>query len=55
MQEKSLAELYPDIVAEWHPEKNGETKFSDLLVGSYYKYWWRCEHRHEWKDSVKSW
>jgi len=49
-----LETVHPEIAKEWHPEKNEKIKPSDVLVGSYHKYWWRCEHGHEWKASVKS-
>lgn len=49
-----LATQCPDLVAEWHPIKNGVVKPSDIQVGSNYKAWWVCKRGHEWQASVKS-
>ena len=52
----SLATLYPDIASEWHPEKNGSLKPSEIASGYGKKVWWycdksTCEHPHEWESS----
>ncbi|MBN4056311.1 DEAD/DEAH box helicase family protein, partial [Rhodothermus sp. AH-315-K08] len=45
----SLASLYPDIAAEWHPVKNGELTPSQLVAGSSKDVWWACQTcGHEW-------
>ena len=41
--------MRPDIAAEWHPNKNGELKPSELTIGSHTKVWWLCPNGHEWK------
>ncbi len=47
---ESLADLFPDVAAQWHPTRNGE--LSPLLVkaGSNRKCWWLCPEGpdHEW-------
>lgn len=48
-----LAELFPDIAAQWHPEKNGELTADQVTSGSNRKVWWKCEKAfdHEWQTS----
>lgn len=51
---KSFAELRPDLVKQWHPTKNGELKPSEVLPNSNKKVWWVCKRnpKHEWQISV---
>ena len=51
----SLASLFPDIVAEWHPEKNAELTPDVLVAGSETKVWWRCPKGpdHEWQTILR--
>lgn len=42
-----LATKYPDIAAEWHPEKNHKSPY-DVLPCSKLKVWWKCNEGHEW-------
>jgi predicted nucleic acid-binding Zn-ribbon protein len=52
---QSLAELMPQIAAEWHPTLNGELTPSDVVPGSGKKVWWRCSKcQHEWETVVNS-
>lgn len=39
---RSLADLSPDIAAEWHPTKNSSLTAADVNPGSRTKRWWRC-------------
>jgi len=50
--ENSLAARHPELVAQWHPTKNGSLLPSRFLCGSQKKAWWRCEHGHEWLASI---
>jgi len=45
---------YPDLVAEFHPTKNGGLTPADVLAGTSKKIWWRCSNDplHEWKAVV---
>ena len=45
---------YPDLVAEWHPTKNGELKPSDVTAKSGKSVWWKCPkgEDHEWQQAV---
>ena len=48
----SLAALYPDLAAQWHPTKNGDISPDQVVAGSHLKYWWQCPGpNHEW-DAV---
>jgi hypothetical protein len=48
----SLACLYPNVAAEWHPTRNGPLTPAHVLPGSNKKVWWRCDLGHEWKTMV---
>src|SRR5438105_2503075 len=45
---------YPELVAQWHPERNGGLEPETLTAGSNYKVWWRCpvDHAHEWQAPI---
>lgn len=46
---RSLADLYPDIAAEWHPTLNAPVTAADVNPGSRTKRWWQCKHGgHVW-------
>lgn len=47
-----LATMYPDLVSEWHPTKNGILRPEDVTSGSEKSVWWQCERGHEWKSFV---
>lgn len=44
-----LAVKFPEIAAEWHPNKNGNLTPYDIIAGTHQKYWWRCKKGHEWQ------
>ena len=50
----SLASLYPEIVREWHPERNGTLTPDQVVAGSARKVWWRCLQSldHEWEAKL---
>lgn len=50
----SLFDLYPNIAAEWHPEKNGE--LTPIQVKSYSNQyaWWCCTRGHEWRAKINN-
>src|SRR5262249_45365491 len=50
----SLAALFPEIAAEWHPTKNGNLTPDHIVAGSALKVWWQCYNRldHEWQTAV---
>lgn len=54
MNSNSLKEKYPELAAQWHPEKNGDLTPEDVSAGSNRKVWWICEEGHEWEATVAS-
>ena len=52
---KSLADIHPELVAEWHPTKN-ECPPTYYKSGSSIKVWWKCPvaDDHEWEISPHS-
>ena len=49
-----LATVYPQILKEWHPTKNGNLTPKDVLSGTNKKVWWICPKGHEWKASINA-
>jgi len=47
----NLAVLYPQLVGEWHPTKNGQKTPYNVLPASNKKAWWLCPKGHEY-DAV---
>lgn len=47
-----IATMRPDLAAEWHPTKNDFIRPQDILINSKKKFWWLCQHGHEWESSV---
>ena len=49
----SFADRKPDLVAEWHPTKNGDKTPYNTSYGSAKKIWWRClvNPKHEWEST----
>lgn len=52
--QKKLKNEYPQLAAEWHPDKNGNLTPNDVPPGAHRKVWWQCEKGHEWIAEVKS-
>lgn len=50
----SLASLYPEIAAQWHPTKNGSLTPNQVVAGSGKNAWWKCPHssEHEWEARI---
>jgi superfamily II DNA or RNA helicase len=51
-----LQALYPDLSAEWHPEKNGTLRPDEVKPFSGKKVWWRCrvDPSHEWQAKIQN-
>ena len=47
-----MATTNPDLVKEWHTERNGDLRPSDVTAGSGKKVWWHCKLGHEWQAFV---
>jgi hypothetical protein len=54
--ENNLAVKFPEIAAQWHPERNGKDKPEDYKPLSNRKVWWRCSvnPNHEWQAQIAS-
>ncbi|TWU44739.1 hypothetical protein Poly51_57880 [Rubripirellula tenax] len=52
--EDSIEMLYPDVASEFHPDKNGDLKPTELAPQSNKKVWWQCsvDSHHEWQATV---
>ena len=50
----SLASLFPDVAAQWHPTKNGDLTPDKVVSGSGKQVWWQCPNSqsHEWKAAL---
>jgi len=54
-QEKSFAQMCPELIGEWNYERNGSMQPADVTPFSDKKVWWRCkEYGHEWEAVIKS-
>lgn len=53
-EKMSLATLFPEIAAEWHPTKNRGIVPSMVLPQSRMRAWWRGRCGHEWQALVFS-
>lgn len=49
-----LASRFPNLVKQWHTERNGDLTPSQVMPGSHVPVWWRCEKGHEWRAAIKS-
>ena len=51
-----LATTNPELVAEWHPTKNGDLEPTDVTAANNRKVWWRHQMPdgswHEWKGTI---
>lgn len=50
----SLAEKYPHIASEWHPEWNDGIKPQEISWSSNYLFYWKCAKGHQWVAIVGS-
>ncbi|MFH1146744.1 MAG: zinc-ribbon domain-containing protein [Pseudomonadota bacterium] len=50
--DNSLAALYPELVKEWHPEKNAGLTPKDATSGTDRKVWWLCSEGHSWEAAI---
>lgn len=52
----SLASLYPEIAAQWHPTNNGDLTPDQVTAYSNKKVWWLCPKNsdHEWDAVISS-
>ena len=43
-----------ELLAQWHPRKNGPLNPEDVLPGSHRSVWWKCSEGHEWRAEINS-
>src|SRR5690606_4543300 len=48
----SLLTEHPDIANEWHHDRNGELRPSNVTPASRKQAWWRCPRGHEWEARI---
>lgn len=55
--EKSLAEVYPEVAAQWDYEKNHPLTPYNFTHGSKHRVWWICENGHSHQTTInhKTW
>jgi len=51
-QGNTLADLHPELAAEWHPSRNSELTPADVTPGSGRRVWWSCVAGHEWEAAI---
>ena len=44
----------PELLSEWHPNKNGDLKPANFSFGSGIKVWWKCANNHSWKAVINN-
>ena len=42
------------LQSQWHHEKNGSLRCTDVTAGSHQKVWWICDQGHTWQAVVKN-
>ncbi len=47
-----LATISPDVARTWNYTKNGDVLPTHITAHSNKKFWWVCEHGHEWEAKV---
>lgn len=52
--ENDLASSYPELIAQWDYERNGDLLPQNIMSGTVKKVWWRCEYGHGWSAAVSS-
>jgi hypothetical protein len=52
-KQKSLFELVPNLVREWHPSAIRELTPRSVLISYPRKVWWICNESHEWHATIK--
>ena len=50
----SIAKTHPELLKQWHTEKNINIMPSSFSHGSGKKVWWKCDKNHEWQAIITS-
>jgi hypothetical protein len=51
-KENNLASKYPELSAEWDPERNSDLNPSEFTPHVGKKVWWRCMKGHSWQATI---
>ena len=51
-KDNCLETINPELVAQWHPTKNGTLSPQDVTPGSSKEVWWLCNNGHVWKRKI---
>ena len=56
LREDSFAARFPEMLAEWHPTKNGSLDPYSFRPHSNKQVWWQCRtpYKHEWRTTVST-
>ena len=49
--DNNLSIHYPELLKEWHYEKNSPLQPHKFLPGTHKKVWWICDKGHEWQTA----
>lgn len=49
---RNFAAKYPELVKEWHGEKNSPKKPENFTPRASYRVWWKCEKGHSWQATI---
>jgi hypothetical protein len=49
---KKFLSEYPELIKEWHPTKNGDSKPEEFTYASHKKVWWLCPKDHSYEASI---
>ncbi len=53
LEQSSLAARFPEIAAEWHPQRNGELTPEEVDPDHKMSAWWLCSRGHEFQAAVR--
>ena len=49
---RALPDVRPELVGQWHPDRNGALTPDRVYAFSGRRVWWRCDRGHEWEAPV---
>lgn len=54
IKKSSVADVFPDLVAQWDVEKNKGMMPDNFSANAHAKVWWRCVKGHSWQADISS-
>lgn len=52
IESNSLADLFPELIKQWHPTKNAPLTPEQVTPGSNKKIWWTNKNGHDWLEKI---